>query len=318
MQYCATHCVLNVMRRLILTMALAVAAATTQAQVVTQLAKESTRVPLGLKAENKHQQHYTPVEIDMDTTSTYYIMLDSAQTMIDQQRWSEAEAYFTRALASNPTHPANSMLLSNLATLQRYQGRLDEAIKNYSMALDLTPNAVTLLLNRAAALIEAGETERATADYERVTMLDPTDVESRYSLGMLAVETQDYKRAEDLFEQIKRIKPNSGLASEGLGMMHKQLGHYDKAIELLSEVIKARPNARLLANRADCYLTQKQLNRAEEDIRSALSMTPGDPYLYVLRAKLSKLRFGRDDMERDINLAVEHGLDRKLVEALLN
>ncbi len=288
-----------------------------QAQVVTQLAKENTKVPQGLRPDAK-PDHYTPVEINMDTTSTYYIMLDSAQTMIDQQRWADAETYFTRAIASDPTHPANSMLLSNLATLQRYQGHLDKAIKNYSMALDMTPNSVTLLLNRAAAYIESGDTQSAIADYERVSQLDPTDVESRYSLGMLAVETHDYKRAEDLFSQITRINPHSGLASEGLGMMHKSLGHYTKAIQLLSEVIKAKPNARLLANRADCYLTQKQLNQAEEDIRAALSMTPDDPYLYVLRAKLAKLRFSHADMEQDIQLAVEKGLERKLVDALLN
>ena len=288
-----------------------------QAQVITQMAKDNTKVPQGLRPGDK-PQHYTPVEINMDTTSTYYVMLDSAQTMIDQQRWNEAESYFAHAIAADPTHPANSMLLSNLATLQRYQGRLDEAIKNYTMALDMTPNSVTLLLNRAAAYIETGDNERAQADYERVCDLDPTDVESRYSLGMMAVETHDYKRAEDLFTQIKRINPKSGLASEGLGMMHKSLGHYTKAIELLSEVIKAKPNARLLANRADCYLTQKQLNHAEEDIRGALSMTPDDPYLYVLRAKLAKLRFSREDMEHDIMEAVSRGLDRALVDALLN
>ena len=271
----------------------------THAQVITQMAKENTRVPQGQRPNDK-PQHYTPVEVNMDTTSTYYVMLDSAQTMIDQQRWSEAETYFTRAIAAEPTHPANSMLLSNLATLQRYQGRIDEAITNYTRALDLTPNSVTLLLNRAAACIEAGDNARAQADYERVCQIDPTDVEARYSLGMMAIETGQYKHAEDLFEQIKRINPKSGLASEGLGMLHKAQGHYVRAIQLLSEVIKAKPNARLLANRADCYLTQKQLNQAEEDIRAALSMTPDDPYLYVLRAKLAKLRFSRDDMEQDI------------------
>ena len=306
--------------RLIRTYLLAVtvlAAMGMQAQVITQMAKDNTKVSQGLRAGDK-AQHYTPVEINMDTTSTFYVMLDSAQTMIDQQRWGEAEGYFTRAIAADPTHPANSMLLSNLATLQRYQGRLDDAIKNYTMALDMTPNSVTLLLNRAAAYIQTGDNERARADYERVCDLDPTDVESRYSLGMMAVETHDYKQAEDLFNQIKRINPNSGLASEGLGMLHKSLGHYTKAIELLSEVIKAKPNARLLANRADCYLTQKQLNHAEEDIRGALSMTPDDPYLYVLRAKLAKLRFSREDMEHDIQEAVNRGLDRTLVDALLN
>lgn len=292
-------------------------AASAHAQVITDLARQSTKVPTGIKADTK-REHYTPVEINMDTTSTYYLMLDSAQTMIDQRQWAQAEACFTRALAADPTHPANSMVLSNLATLQRYQGRLQDAIKNYTMALDLTPNAVTLLLNRAATYIQVGDTPAAIGDYERVCTLDPTDVEARYSLGMLAIETHDFKAAEDWFNQIQRINPNSGLASEGLGMLHKTQGQYTKAIQCLTEVIKAKPDAHLLANRADCYLTQKQLNLAEEDIRNALAITPDDAYLYVLRAKLNKLRFNRDDCERDIQLAVDHGLSRSLVDSLLN
>lgn len=289
----------------------------THAQVITQMAKDNMQIPQGVKSREK-LRHLTPTEVNTDTTTTYYIMLDSAQTMINQQKWSDAERYFTRAIAADPSHPANSMILSNLATLQRYQGRLADAIKNYSMALDLTPNAVTLLLNRAAAYIQAGDTRQAIIDYERVRELDPADVESRYSLGMLAIKTHDYKQAENLFNEIKRINPNSGLASEGLGMLHKSQGNYTKAIQYLSEVIKAKPDARLLANRADCYLTQKQLNLAEDDIRNALAITPDDAYLYVLRAKLNRLRFNHDDMERDIKLAVEHGLELKMVKSLLN
>lgn len=303
---------------LLLLMAL-VGAVLADAQVITQMAKENTRVPQTEQPKNKPKsQHMTPIEVNMDTTSTYYVMLDSAQQMIDLHRWSEAECCLTRALAADPNHPSNSMILSNLATLQRYQGRLDDAIKNYTMALDITPNAVTLLLNRAAAYLQVGDNDKAMTDYERVRQLDPTDAESRYSLGVLAVERHEYGRAEDLFNEIKRVNPQSGLASEGLGLMHKSLGNYTKAIQYLSEVIKAQPNPQLLANRADCYLTQKQLNLAEEDIRLALTMTPDDAYLYVLRAKLNKLRFNRQDMERDIELAVEHGLDRSLVESLLN
>ena len=294
----------------------AMTAMAARTQVITQLAKESTKVPLGLKPDAK-PQHYTPVEIDMDTTSTYYIMLDSAQTMIDQQRWSEAEAYFTRALASNPTHPANSMLLSNLATLQRYQGKYADAVKNYTLALDMTPHAVTLLLNRAALYFEMDSIGRAVDDYERVCELDPYDTEARYSLGVIAMEDGDTKRAEDLFNEIKRINPNSGLYHEGMGLLHKRNGNYSRAAELFSQVIKVQPNAQLLGNRADCYLILKRLNDAEDDIRAALEMAPDDAYLYLLRAKLNKLRFERDEMQRDIDTAVSLGMSRDYIKQSL-
>ena len=222
-----------------------------------------------------------------------------------------------QAISTEPDNPNNSLLLSNIATMQRFQGQYAEAIRNYTMALDMTPQAVTLLLNRAALYTTIDSLSLAEADFKRVCDLDPTNTEARYSLGMLAVEKQDFKQAENYFNQIKRINPNSGLYNEGMGMVHKANGNYNKAAQCLSEVIKAHPDPALLANRADCYLMCKQLNNAEEDIRNALAMTPDDPYLYVLRAKLNKLRFNREDLERDIKLAVAHGLDRKTVEDLL-
>lgn len=62
----------------------------------------------------------------------------------------------------------------------------------------------------------------------------------------------------------------------------------------------------------------KRLDDAEDDIRTAHEMPPDDPYLYLLRAKLNKLRFQRDDMTRDINTAVSLGLPRVCINKALN
>ena len=86
---------------------------------------------------------------------------------------------------------------------------------------------------------------------------------------------------------------------------------------MFTQVIKVKPNAQLLGNRADCYLILKRLNDAEDDIRTALEMTPDDGYLYLLRAKLNKLRFQRDDMNRDIERAVSLGLSRDYIKKSL-
>jgi len=37
----------------------------------------------------------------------------------------------------------------------------------------------------------------------------------------------------------------------------------------------------------------------------------------VLRAKLNKMRFNRDDVERDIKLAVAHGLDERTARGMI-
>ena len=281
------------------------------AQVINSIGDENMKIEQGLKPQQKKAE--SPYIADLDTETPYFQYIDSAQTYIYNHDWPVAEQWLLKAFKAEPDNPGNSLVLSNIATLQRYQGKLADAVKNYSLALDMTPHAVTLLLNRAALYVEMDSIVRAEDDFSRVCELDPYNTEARYSLGVLAMERGDTKRAEDLFNEIKRINPNSGLYHEGMGLLHKRNGNHARAVELFTQVIKAQPTAQLLAHRADCYLAMKRLNEAADDIRTALEMTPDDPYLYVLRAKLNKLRFQRDDMARDIDTAVSLGLSRATI-----
>ena len=301
--------------REIITAICLIVAAQGRAQVINSIGDENMKVPKGMKPQEKKAD--SPVLADIDAESPYFQYLDSAQTYIYSHDWPVAEQWLFKAFTSDPDNPGNSMVLSNIATLQRYQGKLSDAVKNYSLALDMTPHAVTLLLNRAALYVEMDSVQRAIDDYERVCELDLYDTESRYSLGVLAMERGDTRRAEDLFNEIKRINPKSGLYHEGMGLLHKRNGNHSRAAELFSQVIKVQPSAQLLGHRADCYLAMKRLNDAEEDIRTALEMSPDDPYLYLLRAKLNKLRFQRDDMNRDIDTAVTLGLSRDYINQAL-
>lgn len=284
-------------------------------QVVNSIGEENMKVEQGLKPQPKKAE--SPYIADLDTETPYFQAIDSAQNYIYSHDWPMAEQWLMKAFREDPDNPNNSLVLSNIATLQRYQGRLADAVKNYSLALDMTPHAVTLLLNRAALYVEMDSIGRAEDDYQRVCELDMYNTEARYSLGVLAMERGDNSRAEDLFNEIKRINSNSGLYHEGMALLHKRKGNYARAAELFTQVIKVQPNAQLLGNRADCYLILKRLNDAEDDIRTALEMAPDDGYLYLLRAKLNKLRFQRDDMARDIETAVSLGLSRDYIKQSL-
>jgi tetratricopeptide (TPR) repeat protein len=304
------------MVRLLVVVAVLVAWLQGGAQVINSIGDENMKVEQGLKPQPKKTDN--PYIADLDTETPYFQCIDSAQTYIYSHDWPMAEQWLLKAFKADPDNPGNSLVLSNIATLQRYQGKLAEAVRNYSLALDMTPHAVTLLLNRAALYVEMDSIVRAEDDFGRVCELDPYNTEARYSLGVLAMERGDNKRAEDLFNEIKRINPNSGLYHEGMGLLHKRNGNYARAAELFTQVIKVQPNVQLLGNRADCYLILKRLNDAEADIRTAIEMAPDDPYLYVLRAKLNKLRFQYDDMNRDIDTAVSLGLSRGYINQQLN
>lgn len=286
------------------------AGAGAQAQVISHLNEQATQVPMAPKDGQQGKKRIVlDPKVQVDTTTRYFQLVDSAQHYISAKDYSSAEAMLRKAIGSEPSNPNNSLLISNLATLQRYQGNYAAAVKNYTLALDMTPNAVALLLNRAALYVQIDSLRLARADYERIVSLDPSEAEAHYNLGMLALEAHDFKGADAQFDEILRYHPNAVLASEGKGFLNKASGNYAKAAQCFSEVIKVRPTASLLANRADCYLTMKRLNDASDDINTALEMDKDDGYLYLLRAKLNKLRYEEEAAKRDVQLAIDHGVD---------
>lgn len=256
-------------------------------------------------------------KVSIDTTTIYYAYLDSAQNCIDEKNWSKAEDFIRKSIKSEPGNPNNSLLISNLATIQRYQGKLEDAIKNYTLAIDMTPNAITLLNNRASLYIEANKVDNAMSDYKKIIAIEPDNEEARYNIGMIYLEKNDFKEAERQFDEILRYHPNSLLSNEGKAFLCKATGNYAKAASHFSEVIKASPSVTLLANRADCYLMTNKLSEAADDINSAIQITPDDGYLYLLRAKLKKMRYENDESKKDIQLAIDHGVDPKLAKEML-
>ena len=181
----------------------------------------------------------------------------------------------------------------------------------------MTPNAVTLLKNRASLYLDMDSIEKAYSDYGRVLELDDMDIEALYNHGVLALEKKEMEASKDDFEKIKRISPNSYFAYNGLAMWNKANGNYPTAINLYGTIIKERPSVNALANRAECLLELKQLNNAGKDIKDALAMEPTNGFLYLLRAKLNKLRFESDAVQRDINLAKQYGVDESVIMEVL-
>lgn len=292
----------------------------TNAQVISSLNEQNTKIAKQEKAVPQKKQQFAAqgaTKVTIDTTTIYYAYLDSAQKFINEKNWSKAEYFIRQSIKSEPANPNNSLLISNLATIQRYQGKLEDAIKNYTLAIDMTPNAITLLSNRASVYIEANQIDNAVADYKKIITIEPDNEEARYNIGMIYLEKNEFKEADNQFEEILRYHPNSILSSEGKAFLNKSTGNYAKAATHFSEVIKASPSASLLANRADCYLMLKKLSEAADDINSAIQITPDDGYLYLLRAKLKKLRYENEEAQKDIQLAIDHGVDPKTAKSML-
>lgn len=247
----------------------------------------------------------------------YYQYVDSAEKYMATKEWRKAESFLRYILKQYPDDYNNSLILSNLATVQRNQGKYKDAINNYSYAINMTPNAVTLLKNRASLYYGLDSLDKALEDYARVIQIDETEEESRYYHGYISMLKKDMATAKKDFDYILFYNPSSGLGREGMAYWHMQNGNILEAVKYYTEIIEQRPTAILLSNRAQCYMKLKKYTEAATDLNRSIEMTPNDGFLYVLRAKLHKARFSMDEMEQDIQSAVKCGLSRAAVESYL-
>ena len=303
------------MKHIIYIIVACLAVTTAQAQVITQLAKEAMQIPRGDRPDDdKGINQLEKYTVNVDTTSAYNALLDSVQQATDAQQWSRAEQFIKQMVALDPTNVNNSLLLSNLGTVQRMQGKFDDALRSYNMALDMTPNAVAILTNRGVLHIQRGELDAADADLQRVVERDAQNEEALFWLAFIAMNRGQADVAASRLDEILAFNPRSVQALEGKALLAKATGDYTNALSLYTQLIENAQDVDYYANRADCALMLRNLSQASEDIQSALNINPDDGYLYLLRAKLNKMRFNFDDMERDIKLAEQHGVDPEEIQ----
>ena len=72
---------------------------------------------------------------------TYEEWIQKSCDCIDKNDWMAAEEALKNAMREEPGNPANFALLCNLGTVQRRQGKKEEAVVSYTAAL-LAPTAI--------------------------------------------------------------------------------------------------------------------------------------------------------------------------------
>lgn len=246
----------------------------------------------------------------------YYERVDSADIYIARNKWADAERTLKEALRLEPGNILNSMLLSNLGYVQHTQGKLQEAIESYDVALAMTPNSLVLLKNRANALIDAGLIDRAYDDLTAAIDIEPDNQECRSRHGFVALQLGKYDSAKADFETILSLHPSSADALLGMTISLDYLGQYDSAIDYATQLIDLQKNADNYFTRALLYIKVNNLPAADDDVREGLKIDNREGNLYLLRAYLHKLRYRKEEAEIDKKLAIDYNADAQLIQQL--
>lgn len=258
------------------------------------------------------------LDCSISSAQNYDELITRSFDYLDADSLPEAEEALREALRIEPGNPGNGMLLLNLGTIQRRQGKLKEAEESYTIGLAFLPNNLTLINSRAQLFAEMEKYPEAINDYTEVIYHEPENEDAYYERALCKLMNQDTLGARLDLEQIDRFNPNSAKSRLGMAYVYKAQQMWREASELYDALIERNPrNASLLRERAEVFYFSNRMGAALDDVNKSIDFDPRDPYSYLLRAQIRYAKGDREFARRDLNQALELGLNKEEVRDLI-
>ena len=154
-----------------------------------------------------------------------------------------AKDSFQKAISLNPLSAHYHYSLGQL--LQDYydlDGAWQEAIHEFTRAIELDPSYVEARYDRGSLYDKRGELEKACHDFQQVVARMP-NYAARYNLAVLYIKRQMWSEAQQVLEEILSIEPNDSDAYYHLADVHlKRSGDLSLAIDCLKSAIERDPD----------------------------------------------------------------------------
>ena len=217
------------------------------------------------------------------SAQTYDELITRAMNAVESDSLYQAETWFKKALQLEPANMRNALLFSNLGTVQRRMGKNQEALESYSLALNLTPYSITMLLNRASLYLDMDYLDKAYVDYCNVIDLDAKNQEALGFRAYIYMRRRQYQDARNDYKNLLEVVPGDKTARIGMAMVNQKLQRYQESLEEFNRLIVDYPkDVSLLKARAELEVEMNNLELALLDLESAAKLSPNDAEIYVM------------------------------------
>lgn len=187
--------------------------------------------------------------------------------------------------------------------------RLNDAIKEMEIAVQIKPDAPAFLYNLGLMYKEKGNYARAVqllqsslgyikaTGYTKINLAMYSDVYmgACVNLGLIYTRVGMYNEAIKVLKEAIQLKPSDLDANRNLGNTYYTMGDMDKAAEQIRKYISLDPNDAEMHNTIGLIYYRKELrNAALDEFRIAVKLNP-DEKQYSYNAGLVLAKLGRDD-----------------------
>ncbi len=165
-------------------------------------------------------------------------------TLAGEGNLDEAVKEYTKAINLDANY---CDAMDNLGQALRQQGKLDEAIYWYKRSIGILPENTAAHTNLAVAYLYQGKKDAAVSEYQVLLKMNPRDPEGYYGLGNVYLNFKDFSTAAKNFQKAEQLylELNSPLVSDvhyALGVTYYRMKEYGKSIEYLERSYGSKQN----------------------------------------------------------------------------
>jgi tetratricopeptide (TPR) repeat protein len=244
------------------------------------------------------------------------------------RHWRDSVSLFEHMATLTPdAAPVRGML--GVAYIE--QGRVDEAVKNFNLALEKDPNRIEVLLNLAKLYAQRNDTKQAFNYYQKVLDIQPANFKAIDAIGLALMDAGKFDDAIEFYRIGIKYNPNKSLLHANLGVALAKKGQIDEAITEFRTAEKLYPSSEIHSKLGALLFSTGQIDEPIQHYRAAIRLDPGniEAYYYMGNALLQKgepakaapyyrkaINLNPNYSEAYANLAVAMAMQGKLEEAI--
>ena len=212
-------------------------------------------------------------------------LFDEGIAAMSRRDYETAANKFAAALGKHLPKMYRAYAFADLALSESWNGRCDDAIRDYSEALRVEPTLAFAYQNRGLLYDQSGERAKAYDDFSQAIRLDPNSSRALFERGLIDLDRRDLDQAIDDFSEAVRTDPNSVSAYTYRGLTYSYRKDFDRALANFDAAIELEPRYSVaLRERGYVYLQRKEFAKAIADLTAAIRIDPRHAPTYRTRA----------------------------------
>ena len=219
-------------------------------------------------------------------TSCALGLLMAARVAARNRDWRTDVALYSQTLKVSPRA---TNIRENLGVVAWNHGRIDEAEKQWSIALNLNPNSPITLTNLGLVYAKRKEYLKAEHYFREAMLRKPDYTDPHLNLGSLMMDLGRFQEAEWQLRAAVALSPLIPSCHNKLGKLYLKEGRLSEAAQQFSQSVRAAPNFEGYDGLGDAYLQQRDYVRAEQSYAAAARVNPYDSRAHFGLAHIAAL-----------------------------